>query len=61
LKFQIELDREEDGRGMVEIGSVPGVMAYGKTKPEALAQVEALARRGLADQPVNKGGSYAHQ
>jgi predicted RNase H-like HicB family nuclease len=59
LKFQIELDREEDGRWMAEIGSVPGVMAYGKTKPEAVAKVKALARRVLADQPVNKGGNNA--
>lgn len=60
LKFQIELDREEDGRWIAEIGSVPGVMAYGKTKPEAVAKVKAPARRVLADQPVNKGGTYAH-
>ena len=30
LKFQIELDREEDGRWMAEIAVLPGVMAYGR-------------------------------
>ncbi len=50
LKLQIELDREEDGRWMAEIASLPGVMAYGKTKPEALAKVKVLAVRVLADQ-----------
>ena len=49
LKFQIELDREEDGRWIAEIASLPGVMAYGKTKPEAVAKVKALALRVLAD------------
>jgi predicted RNase H-like HicB family nuclease len=50
LKFQIELDREEDGRWIAEIGSLPGVMAYGKTKREAVAKVKALALRVLADE-----------
>jgi len=49
LKFQIELEREEDGRWIAEIASLPGVMAYGKTKQEAVAKVKALALRMLAD------------
>jgi predicted RNase H-like HicB family nuclease len=50
LKFQIELDREEDGRWIAEIAALPGVMAYGKTKQEAVAKVKALALRVLADE-----------
>ena len=50
MKFQIELDREEDGRWIAEIASPPGVMAYGKTKQEAVAKVKALALRVLADE-----------
>jgi predicted RNase H-like HicB family nuclease len=50
LKFQIELDREEDGRWIAEIASLPGVMAYGKTKQQAVAKVKALALRVLADE-----------
>ena len=50
LKFQIKLDREEDGRWIGEISSLPGVMAYGETKQEAVAKVMALALRVLADQ-----------
>jgi len=49
LKFEIELDREEDGRWIAEISSLPGVMAYGETKPEAVAKVKTLALRVLAD------------
>ena len=43
VKFQIELDREEDGRWIAEIRSLPGVLAYGNSKQEAVAKVKALA------------------
>ena len=48
-KLAIELDREEDGRWIAEVPSLPGVMVYGQTRDEALARVEALALRTLAD------------
>lgn len=47
--LRIEFDREEDGRWIAEIASLPGVMAYGATKEESKAKVEALALRTLAD------------
>jgi len=50
VKFQIELDREEDGRWIAEITSLPGVLTYGKGKQEAVAKVKALALRVLADE-----------
>jgi hypothetical protein len=46
LKFQIELDREEDGRWVAEIASRPGVVAHGKTKLEAVTKVKGLRRPG---------------
>ncbi len=49
MKFQIEIDRENDGRWIAEIPALPGVMAYGKTRQEAIAKVEALALRVVAD------------
>jgi predicted RNase H-like HicB family nuclease len=49
LDFKIEFDREEDGRWIAEIPELPGVMAYGATKGEAEAAVEALALRVIAD------------
>jgi predicted RNase H-like HicB family nuclease len=58
LKFKIELDREQDGRWIAEIGSLPGVMVYGKSKQEAVAKVKALALRVLADE-VEKEGKYS--
>ena len=47
--MRIELDREEDGRWLTEIPELPGVMAYGQTREEALARVKALALRVMAD------------
>ena len=45
----IEFERELDGRWIAEISELPGVLAYGETRAEAQARVEALALRVLAD------------
>ena len=47
--MKIELEREADGRWIAEVPALPGVMAYGKTRAEAVAAVKALALRALAD------------
>lgn len=57
LNFEIELELESDGRWIAEIPSLPGVMAYGKTRADAIRSVHALALRVLADritQEVNQ-------
>ncbi len=41
--FKIEFEREDNGRWIAEIPELPGVMAYGASKEEAEAAVEALA------------------
>jgi len=48
-KLAIELEREDDGRWIAEVPSLPGVMVYGESREDALARVEALALRVLAD------------
>ena len=45
----IEYYREEDGRWLADISSLPGVTAYGRTKKDATATVQALALRLIAD------------
>lgn len=50
MEFEIVFDREEDGRWIAEIDSLPGVLAYGATKTEARSRAEALALRVVADQ-----------
>ncbi len=47
--YDVVFDREQDGRWIAEIPELPGVLAYGKSKKEAFARVEALALRVLAD------------
>ena len=49
MEFEIVFDREEDGRWIAEIETLPGVLAYGATKLEARSKVEALALRVIAD------------
>jgi len=48
-QFTIELEQEDDGRWMGEVATLPGVMAYGLTRAEALTAVQALALRAMAD------------
>lgn len=38
----VELEREVDGRWIADIPSLPGVMVYGETIPEALVRLAAL-------------------
>lgn len=50
MNLFVELEREDDGRWIAEVTDLPGVMAYGQTQEEAVARVEALALRVIADQ-----------
>jgi len=49
----IETEKEEDGRRIAEIEAIPGVIAYGETREQAINRVEALALRVLADRLEN--------
>ena len=49
MRFTIEVEREEDGRWIAEIAEIPGAMTYGESRGEAIARVEALALRVLAE------------
>ncbi|MEW6093765.1 MAG: type II toxin-antitoxin system HicB family antitoxin [Chloroflexota bacterium] len=49
MKFTIEYEQEEDGRWLAEVLELPGAMAYGKDMEEAIAHVQALALRVVAD------------
>jgi predicted RNase H-like HicB family nuclease len=49
MRFNLEIDREDDGRWIAEIPDLPGVMAYGQTREQAVAKAEALALRVMAD------------
>lgn len=47
--LKVEFDREADGRWIADIPALPGVMVYGRTRKQALAAVEALVLRVIAD------------
>ena len=47
--MRIEIEREDDGRWIAEVPDIPGVMAYGTNRQDAVAKAEALALRIIAD------------
>lgn len=49
MNLTVEIEREEDGRWLAEVPDLPGVMAYGESRDQAVARAEALALRVLAD------------
>ncbi len=59
MNFTIESEREDDGRWLAEVPQLPGVLAYGATREEALARAEILALRVLAER-LEHGEGGAH-
>lgn len=49
MKLIIEIEAEADGRWLAEVPALPGVLTYGKTRTDAVARVQALALRVLAE------------
>jgi predicted RNase H-like HicB family nuclease len=49
MSIAIELEREDDGRWLAEVPALPGVVAYGASREEALRAVQTLALRVIAD------------
>ena len=49
MQLTIEVEREDDGRWIAEVPDLPGVLAYGASRDQAVARAEALALRVLAD------------
>ncbi len=51
--FTLELEEEADGRWIAEVCELPGALAYGASRDEAIARVKALALRIVADRLDN--------
>jgi predicted RNase H-like HicB family nuclease len=49
MRFAVEIEKEKDGRWIAEIPQIPGAMAYGRTRAQAVSRVKALALRVLAE------------
>jgi predicted RNase H-like HicB family nuclease len=54
MKFTVEIEQETDGRWIAEVTQLPGALAYGATRDEAMAKVQALALRVVADRLENR-------
>ena len=49
MRLTVEIEREEDGRWIAEVPQLPGVLAYGQNREEAIARARVLAFRVIAD------------
>lgn len=58
MAFTVECEKEEDGRWLAEVLELPGVLAYGQTSDEAIARVQALALRVMADRLEHGEGAH---
>jgi predicted RNase H-like HicB family nuclease len=47
--LQVETEREDDGRWIAEVAQLPGVLAYGTTRDQAIERAKALSLRVMAD------------
>ena len=53
MNYTLECEREDDGRWIAEVLELPGVLAYGASKDEAMVKAEALALRVIAERLEN--------
>ena len=48
-QIRVEVESEDDGRILASVPNLPGVMAYGITKTEAVRKVRTIALQVLAE------------
>ena len=46
--YAVETEQETDGRWIAEVPDLPGVMAYGASREEAIRKAQALLLRVMA-------------
>lgn len=54
MTLNIEIERESDGRWIAEVPTLPETLCYGQTRDEAIAHVQALALRVIAERLEHK-------
>jgi predicted RNase H-like HicB family nuclease len=47
--YSVETEQEEDGRWIAEVPELPGVLAYGQSRGEAVTKAQALCLHVLAE------------
>lgn len=58
--LHFEVEQETDGRYLVEVTDLPGVMAYGQTEDEAISHAASLALRVIAER-IDNGETAVHR
>ncbi|MCH8344829.1 MAG: type II toxin-antitoxin system HicB family antitoxin [Planctomycetes bacterium] len=53
MPFRVEVEEEAAGRWIAEVPDLPGVMVYAQSRDEAIARVQVLSLRVLADRLEN--------
>lgn len=53
MPFKVEVEQEDDGRWIAEVPDLPGAMVYAQSRDEAIARVQVLSLRVLADRLEN--------
>ena len=49
MRLRVETERERADRWIADVVTLPGVMAYGRTRAEAVQKAKALALEVIAD------------
>jgi predicted RNase H-like HicB family nuclease len=55
--FLIEMDRDDDGRWLAEVPALAGAMCYGSDRDDAIARVQSLALRVIAERLEHREAS----
>ena len=59
MRFQVTLDRDEDGVWVVECPSIPGCVSQGATREEALKNIEEAIALCLEVRALSRGHGNA--
>jgi len=49
MDLKLECEQESDGRWLAEVPQLPGVLAYGVSRDDAMAKAQVLALRVMAE------------
>jgi len=50
VDLKLDCEQETDGRWLAEVPQLPGVLAYGASRNDAMAKAQVLALRVMAEQ-----------
>jgi len=50
VDLKLDCEQETDGRWLAEVPQLPGVLAYGVSRNDAMAKAQVLALRVMAEQ-----------